>query len=111
MNRGFWNIPLLEESKRLTAFITPTGLFEFNVLPFGIKNSPTAFQRAMDRTSRWQCGFNYRCGDIKEEVLAPLEEALQRTITSGFYLRLDKSEWMKPTTDYLGYQVGRDGIK
>ncbi|EZG68594.1 putative retrotransposon protein [Gregarina niphandrodes] len=119
MNKGFWNIPLEEESKRFTAFITPSGLFEFNVLPFGIKNSPTAFQRAMDHVFGDLVGKNVFlyiddvviCGDTKEEVLTLLEKVLQRTIISGFYLRLDKSEWMKPTVDYLGYQVGRDGIK
>ncbi|EZG42639.1 putative polymerase polyprotein, partial [Gregarina niphandrodes] len=47
-NSGFWNVPIEEGSKPLTAFITPTGLFEFNVIPFGIKNSPAEFQRAMD---------------------------------------------------------------
>ncbi|EZG43249.1 RNA-directed DNA polymerase [Gregarina niphandrodes] len=48
MNSGFWNVPIAEESKHLTAFITPFGLFEFNVTPFGLKNSPAEFQRAMD---------------------------------------------------------------
>jgi hypothetical protein len=47
-NWGFWNLKLSEESKKFTAIITPWGLFEFNVLPFGIKNSPGEFQRAMD---------------------------------------------------------------
>ncbi|EZG43405.1 RNA-directed DNA polymerase [Gregarina niphandrodes] len=44
----FWNVPIAEESKDLTAFVTAFGLFEFNVIPFGIKNSPAEFQRAMD---------------------------------------------------------------
>ncbi|EZG58109.1 RNA-directed DNA polymerase, partial [Gregarina niphandrodes] len=48
MNSGFWNVAIAEESKHLTAFITPFGLFEFNVIPFGIKNSPAEFQHAMD---------------------------------------------------------------
>ncbi|EZG42721.1 putative KRAB-A domain protein [Gregarina niphandrodes] len=47
MNSGFWNVPIAEESKHLTAFITPFGLLEFNVIPFGIKD-PAEFQRAMD---------------------------------------------------------------
>ena len=47
-NWGFWNLRLAEDSKKFTAIATPWGLFEFNVLPFGIKNSPGEFQRAMD---------------------------------------------------------------
>ena len=46
-NWGFWNIPLEESSKEYTAFITNKGSFEFNVLPFGIKNSPGECQRAV----------------------------------------------------------------
>ncbi|EZG42716.1 RNA-directed DNA polymerase, partial [Gregarina niphandrodes] len=30
MNSGFWNVPIEEGCKHLTAFITPIGLFEFN---------------------------------------------------------------------------------
>ncbi|EZG42707.1 putative polymerase polyprotein [Gregarina niphandrodes] len=48
MSSGFWNVPIAEESKHLTAFVTPFGLLEFNVIPFGTKNSPAEFQRAMD---------------------------------------------------------------
>ncbi|EZG43485.1 pol polyprotein [Gregarina niphandrodes] len=48
MNSGFWNVPIAQESKHLTAFATPFGLFEFKVMPFGIKSSPAEFQRAVD---------------------------------------------------------------
>lgn len=33
---GFWQLPLDENSKLLTTFITPFGRFRFNRLPFGI---------------------------------------------------------------------------
>ena len=45
---GFWNISLEEGSCKYTAIITHRGIFEFVVLPFGIMNSPSIFQRAMD---------------------------------------------------------------
>ncbi|XP_037505854.1 uncharacterized protein K02A2.6-like [Rhipicephalus sanguineus] len=35
-NSGFWQIPLCEESRQLTSFISPFGRFYFNRLPFGI---------------------------------------------------------------------------
>ena len=46
--KGFWQIPMDKMSIEKTAFITPFGLFEFNVLPMGLKTSPATFQRMMD---------------------------------------------------------------
>ena len=45
---GFYQIKMTEESKPLTAFSTPQGHYEWNVLPFGLKNAPQIFQRKMD---------------------------------------------------------------
>jgi len=47
-NSGFLQIPLSEESKLLTTFITPFGRFHFNKLPFGISSAPEVFQRQMN---------------------------------------------------------------
>ena len=37
---GYWQIPLDTSSKEKTAFSTDNGLFEFNVMPFGLCNAP-----------------------------------------------------------------------
>ena len=38
-----------EECKKYTAFSTQQGHFEYNRMPFGLKNAPATFQRMMDR--------------------------------------------------------------
>ena len=44
---GFWQIPLSQQSRHLTTFITPMGRYCFNKLPFGISSAPEHFQRRM----------------------------------------------------------------
>ena len=46
-NSGFWQMPLDQESRLLTTFITPYGRFCFNRVPFGICSAPEVYQRAM----------------------------------------------------------------
>lgn len=46
---GYWQVGIEEESKQFTAFTTPgEGLYEFNVLPFGLCNAPCLFQNLTD---------------------------------------------------------------
>ncbi|CAF4198041.1 unnamed protein product [Rotaria sordida] len=47
MKSGFWQIPIEEEDKHKTASIITEGLYEWNVLAQGLKNSPPSFQRVM----------------------------------------------------------------
>ena len=51
MLSGYWQVELEEGDKEKTAFCTQEGLFEFNVLPFGLCNGPATFQRLMDLVS------------------------------------------------------------
>ena len=50
LKSGFYQIPINDIDKEKTAFVTPFGLFQFNVLPMGLRNSPPTFQKVMNDT-------------------------------------------------------------
>ena len=49
--KGYWQVPL-------TPRVTPDGLYVCNVLPFGMKNAPAAFQRLRNTGTR---GLSFSC--------------------------------------------------
>ncbi|KAE9081927.1 hypothetical protein PF010_g21792 [Phytophthora fragariae] len=48
MASGFWVVSMTERARLISAFITPFGLFEWNRMPFGLKNAPQIYQRLID---------------------------------------------------------------
>ena len=48
-NSGFHQVVLMDESAKLTTFITPFGRFMFRRLPYGISSAPEYFQKRMDK--------------------------------------------------------------
>ncbi|OWZ00303.1 reverse transcriptase, partial [Phytophthora megakarya] len=45
---GFWVVKMTDRARLISAFITPFGLFEWNWMPFGLKNAPQIYQRMID---------------------------------------------------------------
>ena len=45
---GFHQIKMSSEDSNKTALSTPYGHYEFDPMPFGLKNAPATFQRLMD---------------------------------------------------------------
>ena len=42
--KGYCQVPLTPQAKESTAFVTPTGFFQYKVMPFGLKNATATFQ-------------------------------------------------------------------
>jgi hypothetical protein len=59
---SYWQVPLKEDNKEKTAFMTPDRLFEFNVLPMGLTNELGTFQWNMEHLLQqlmWTCCLMY----------------------------------------------------
>jgi hypothetical protein len=83
---AFWQIPIRNSDKPKTAFVTNTGLFEWEVIPFGICNASATFQRLMTQvlpTHDNQPGDLTWCtGDIIIIATTTIHQHLQRLLTT-----------------------------
>ena len=62
LKSGYWQIEVDERDREKTAFVTPDGLYQFRVLPFGLCSAPATFQRMMDTVLtglKWQTCLVY----------------------------------------------------
>ena len=56
MTNAFFQTPMHPDDIHLTAVSTPFGLFEWNVMPMGLSNSPATHQRRMYKALRHLIG-------------------------------------------------------
>lgn len=116
---GFHQIEIEEKDREKTAFSVENGHFEFLRMPFGLKNAPATFQRVMDNVLRGL--LDETClvylDDIiiystsLQEHLVKLRKVFDRLRQTNFKIQIDKSEFLKKETAYLGHIISQDGVK
>ena len=58
--QGYHQIPLALDDQEKTAFVTPIGNYHYKVMPFGLKNAGSTYQRMMTRIFESQLGKNIK---------------------------------------------------
>ncbi|UYV76491.1 hypothetical protein LAZ67_14000675 [Cordylochernes scorpioides] len=118
LKSGYWQIEVDEADREKTAFVTPDGLFEFKVMPFGLCNAPATFERIMDnllRGLKWNICLCYLDDIIvfsktMEEHILRLEMVLNCLSKAGLTLNLEKCHFGSRRMKVLGHLIDGDGI-
>lgn len=115
---GYHQIPMANNDKNKTAFSTPYGHYEFNRMPFGLKNAPATFQRLMNAVLTGLQGI--KCliylddivifGASFQEHNKRLIEVLRRLRENNLKLQPDKCEFLRKEVTYLGHIITENGI-
>ncbi|GJP57637.1 hypothetical protein CLOP_g11269 [Closterium sp. NIES-67] len=116
LRQGFNQIPIKEEDKAKTAFHGPDRLYEWNYMPFGLKNASARFQRVMDQVLREVPRALCYIDDVvifSENGLqhvADVADALAAIQAAGLKCHPGKCHFGVRTVAYLGFQVGKGGL-
>jgi hypothetical protein len=115
---GFYNILINPESRKYTGFRTPFGNFEFNVLPFGLCNSPATFMSLMNHIFRDLynvCLVIYMddlliFSDNEDDHIRHVTEILKRLHENKIFLKLSKCHFFKDKVIFCGAEISQNGI-
>ncbi|UYV83325.1 hypothetical protein LAZ67_23000532, partial [Cordylochernes scorpioides] len=119
LKSGYWQVEIEERDKEKTAFTTAHGLYEFNIMPFGLCNAPATFERNMDNVLgnlRWQICLCYLDDVIIYSSDFPthikrLEAVLRCFSESNLKLNAKKCRFAFEELEILGHITNQEGIK
>mgnify|MGYP005985470937 FL=1 len=115
LRSGYWQIPLTDRAKPLTAFSTPDGAhYQFRVMPFGLNNAPATFQRLM--VQEVLVGYLRKFAiaylddiivysDNPEQHLEHLRQVFGRLASHGLRCAPEKCHFGSTEIEYLGHVV------
>lgn len=115
--KGYWQVPLSERAKEISAFVTPDGLWSYSVMAFGMKNAPSTFQRLVNKVLAGLPNCEAYLDDLVvyssswEEHLTQLAAVFRRLSRANLTVNLAKCEFVKATVTYLGKIVGQGQVR
>ena len=117
--QGYHQIPLALDDQEKTAFVTPIGNYHYKVMPFGLKNAGSTYQRMMTRMFKSLLGKNIEIyiddmvvkSKVVSEHLGDLRVIFK--ILRSYKLRLNASKcsFGVGSGKFLGYMVTHKGIE
>src|SRR6266700_4164421 len=119
LKSGYWAVGMEETSKEKTAFITFMGLYQWEVLPFGLATAPSTFQRYLNRVlSDYLHKFCLVYIDdliifskSESEHIAHIRCVFQCLDSHNLRLNPEKCEFLTTEVAYLGHVITPEGVK
>lgn len=120
MKHAFWQIPLDEKSRQITAFTVPNRpLYQYTVMPFGLCNAPQTLCRLMDRVIPAHLRtrvFVYLddllvLSDDFDSHLVLLQEVALCLRKANLTINIAKSKFCLTEIKYLGFIVGQGQLR
>ena len=119
LRAGYWQVPLDDRSKERTAFQAVGGHYEFNVLPFGLVDAPSTFQRVVNEALGDVLGS--KCLVYLDDIIVfsanfqehveNLQLVLDRLLQANLKIRTKKCGFFKRSCSYLGHIISTEGIR
>lgn len=115
---GFWTMPVKETDQYKLAFTFDGIQYTWNRCPFGYSNSPADFNIFLHKAmgDAKERGTIVYVDDILvkdsswEEHLESLQHTLEQLKEAGAKISIQKGQWARKRVDYLGLQVGTEGM-
>lgn len=111
-------MPVAKKARAKTAFdnVTPFGLYQFRLMPFGSQGAPATFQRMMDQLLRGLKGYAVTYlddlviySDSWEDNLLHIEKVFDRLREAGLTAKPKKCQFLVKQCIYLD-QVVENGV-
>ena len=114
---GFHSVPLDEESKPYTSFITPWGVFRYGMCPMGWLASTDAYSHRYDNIVK-DFDEHVKCVDDVALWDETVEGNFWKTCrylelcsTNGITFNPKKFHFAQDTVEYLGFEVTNDSVR
>ena len=116
---GYHHIPMHPPDAEKTSFITPHGLYCYNVMPFGLKNARATYQRLVTKMFRSLLGSTMEVyiNDMlvkskqRSDHAAHLQQTFDLLREYGMKLNPLKCAFEVSTSRFLGFMVTQRGIE
>lgn len=115
--KGYWQIPLTERAKEISAFVTQQGLYQYRVMAFGMKNSSATFQRMINDLISDLDNCDAYIDDLVvysdtwSDHLEHIRKLFDKLSHAKLTVNLNKSEFAKAQVEFLGHVVGQGKVR